>query len=323
MVSCPSGVKKIRIMLVLALSNDPDLFPVTFLTTMSDIDITSLSAGLPSLVLESCLYGIALILFISTIYFIATRRTLASNRQTVKHHFLSPVFVGAMILFLAATAHWIVEIYLTFSLFSQFNGAIPKQAFYASPTHGTDIVEAALLFTAILVGDSLMVYRLWIVCQAQNLRVLIFPICGLSGVLVMVIGVSYVFSQSKSNAPFLDNTELKPWVATGFVLSLLTSFYCTGFIAFRILKFNLHSTRNSGLTFFLSVLVESAALQTFWLIFTSASNLAGSSVEFLTLGAFPIVLCISNLLIHARVGLGWSPDSVRVQAAKREYQDAV
>ncbi|KAF7353312.1 hypothetical protein MSAN_01519200 [Mycena sanguinolenta] len=289
---------------------------------MSGIDITSLAAGLPSLVLESCLYGIALILFISTIYFIATRRTLAGNRQTVKHHFISPVFVGATVLFLAATAHWIVEIYLTFHLFSHFRGAIPEQAFYTSPTHGTDMAEAALVFIAIVVGDSLVIYRLWIV-WARNLRVLIFPICGLSGVLVMVIGVSYVFSHSKSNAPFLNNAELKPWVATGFVLSLLTSVYCTGFIAYRILKFSIRSTKNSNLTFFLAIIVESATLQTFWLIFASATNLAGSSVEFLTLGGFPVVLCISNLLIHARVGLGWSPEPTGLQAANREYQGAV
>ncbi|KAF7353311.1 hypothetical protein MSAN_01519100 [Mycena sanguinolenta] len=289
---------------------------------MSDINITSLAAGLPSLILESCLYGIALILFSSTIYFRATRRTLASCRQTVKHHFISPVFIGATVLFLAATAHWIVDIYLTFLLFSKFNGPISKQALYASPTHGADIVEAASVFVAILVGDSLMIHRLWVV-WGRNLRVLMFPICGLSGVLVMLIGVSYLFSQSKANSTFLDNAELKPWVATGFVLSLLTSVYCTGFIAYRILKFNVRSTTNSGLTFFLAILVESVALQTFWLIFTSTTNLASSSVEFLTLDTFPVILCISNLLIHARVGLGWSSEPTGLHAAKREYQGAV
>ncbi|KAF7353309.1 hypothetical protein MSAN_01518900 [Mycena sanguinolenta] len=283
---------------------------------MSDIYPTPLSAALPSLVFESCLYGIALILFISTVYFIATRRTLASRRQTVKHHFISPVFVGATVLLLAATAHWIVEIYTVFYFLSHFKGAVPEQAFYASPTYGVDIVEATLIFIAILVGDSLMIYRLWIV-WARNLRVLIFPIFSLSGLIVMVVGLVCVLSRSTPNSPFLSSAESKPWVATGFLLSLFTSVYCTGFIAFRILKFNVRPTANSGLMFFLAILVESAALQTFWLIFASATNLASSSKEFqlLTLGAFPVVLCISNLLIHARVGLGWSSESAGVQLA--------
>jgi hypothetical protein len=40
-------------------------------------DITILPANLVTLVLESFLYGFLLLLFISTVYFLATRRTLA------------------------------------------------------------------------------------------------------------------------------------------------------------------------------------------------------------------------------------------------------
>ncbi|KAJ6472432.1 hypothetical protein C8R45DRAFT_1013014 [Mycena sanguinolenta] len=271
-------------------------------------DITSLRTVLPSLILESCLYGMALILFISAIYFIATRRTLASHRQTVKHHFCSLVFLGATVLFLATTVHWAVGIYQTFLIFSD------SEVSEVNRTQGADVVEVLSLSTAILAAECLMIYRLWIV-WARNLRVVVFPICSFSGVLIAAIGISYVFIQSQSNALFLDNTELKPWITIGFVLSVLTSFYSTGFIAFRILKLNVHSTPSSALMLFLAILVESAALQTCWLIFTSITILAGSPVELLSLNAFPVVLCISNLLIHARVGLGWSPESAKADQA--------
>lgn len=66
--------------------------------------ITPLQASLAQLVLESCLYGILLILFVSTVYFMVTRRTLASDRQSTRHHFTSLVFFGLSGLFLSTTA---------------------------------------------------------------------------------------------------------------------------------------------------------------------------------------------------------------------------
>jgi cell division protein FtsW (lipid II flippase) len=67
-------------------------------------DITILPANLTSLVLESYLYGILVILSASTIYFFATRRTLAGKNQAPRHHFTSLVFLGIASLFLVVTA---------------------------------------------------------------------------------------------------------------------------------------------------------------------------------------------------------------------------
>jgi hypothetical protein len=67
-------------------------------------DITILPANLTSLVLESYLYGILVILSTSTIYFFATRRTLAGKNQAPRHHFTSLVFLGIANLFLVVTA---------------------------------------------------------------------------------------------------------------------------------------------------------------------------------------------------------------------------
>ncbi|KAJ6539973.1 hypothetical protein DFH09DRAFT_1175769, partial [Mycena vulgaris] len=61
---------------------------------------------------------------------------------------------------------------------------------------------------------------------------------------------------------------------------------------------------------FLVILVESAALPAFWLTFTGLATLADSDVDFIASDTFPLIIGIPNLLIHARVGLGWSQDSV-------------
>jgi hypothetical protein len=65
--------------------------------------ITILPANLATLIVESFLYGLLLLLFISTIYFLATRRTLAGTSQTTKHHFKSVVFLGVTALFIVVT----------------------------------------------------------------------------------------------------------------------------------------------------------------------------------------------------------------------------
>jgi hypothetical protein len=64
-------------------------------------DITILPANLVTLVLESFLYGFLVLLFISTVYFLATRRTLAG--QSAKHHLTSLVFLTIAALFTLIT----------------------------------------------------------------------------------------------------------------------------------------------------------------------------------------------------------------------------
>jgi hypothetical protein len=46
-----------------------------------------------------------------------------------------------------------------------------------------------------------------------------------------------------------------------------------------------------------------------WLILTAVTLLVDTDVDFILTDTFPAILGISNTLIHARVGLGWSPNS--------------
>ncbi|KAF8135258.1 hypothetical protein K438DRAFT_764282 [Mycena galopus ATCC 62051] len=62
--------------------------------------------------------------------------------------------------------------------------------------------------------------------------------------------------------------EEKPWTGTAFMLSLLANLFSTSFIVYRIWKVTkVKSASESRLTWFVSILAESAALQTLWLIF--------------------------------------------------------
>ncbi|KAJ7732187.1 hypothetical protein B0H16DRAFT_181785 [Mycena metata] len=91
--------------------------------------------------------------------------------------------------------------------------------------------------------------------------------------------------------------------------------YSTGFIIFRIRRVGGGKSRSdSRLMSFLVISVESAALQTVWLIVASITQLGGSDVAFIGMDTFPAIVGISNTLIHARVGLGWSRESAHPQS---------
>ncbi|KAJ7486664.1 hypothetical protein FB451DRAFT_1227742, partial [Mycena latifolia] len=186
-----------------------------------------------------------------------------------------------------------------------------------------------LFFTSVLIGDSLIIYRLWIIWE-RNRYIVIFPIISLVGMLAGSFGILYKVTQwepSLRGAPFHE--EIKPWMATSFSLSLLTTIYSTTFIVLRITRATVKakSASESRLMSFLAILVESAALQMFWLTFTAITMFATSDAEFIASDTLPAIIGISNLLIHARVGLGWSPDSTpqyKVQPTRKlNTEDAV
>ncbi|KAJ6478143.1 hypothetical protein C8R47DRAFT_642166 [Mycena vitilis] len=142
--------------------------------------ITILPANLATLVLESVLYGILLLLFISTVYFLATQRTLAGPRKTARHHLTSTVFLGVAALFIVVTIHWSIVIYQAFYAFIHLGSAAAEDAFYADLAKSPEVAKAIVLFTAIILGDALVVRRLFIVWSG-NWRVVLLPMLFLLG----------------------------------------------------------------------------------------------------------------------------------------------
>ncbi|KAJ7131239.1 hypothetical protein C8R44DRAFT_774543 [Mycena epipterygia] len=269
-------------------------------------DITILPANLTTLVLESCLYGIILLLFISTVYFLATRRTLSGHNQTARHQFMSLVFLGVTSLFLIITVHWVIVIYQAFFAFIHLGNPVAEDAFYADLGQRAEIVKFVFFSISVLLGDSLVIYRLWII-WGRNRNIVIFPICSSIGLVVAFVGMLHELSQWQ---PRLHGT-LFEGQALGFVLTLITNVYSTAFVAFRISRATATVKQTeSRLMSFLAILVESAALQTFWLTLTAITIFAQSDAQFIASDTFPVIIGIANLLIHARIGLGWSQDSV-------------
>ncbi|KAJ7912430.1 hypothetical protein B0H13DRAFT_1874939 [Mycena leptocephala] len=279
-------------------------------------DITLVPANLATLVLESFLYGLLLILFISTVYFTATRRTLAGTNQTARHHFTSLVFLGVTALFLIVTVHWSIVIYQTFFAFIHLGSAAAEDAFYADLAEPVEVAKATILFVAILLGDALVVDG-----KPED-------IAGSRMCRYYSRG-----SKAKTSGNFSHSLET---LERGRFCALILSH--KNKVGFRLPSDGTYwrshcapATTNSELNkWFLSILVESAGLQTFpRLCFTLAAItlFANTDVDFILSDNFPAILGISNTLIHARVGLGWSPNSAVVdhkpQAPVKYPGDAV
>ncbi|KAJ7814627.1 hypothetical protein B0H14DRAFT_2850019 [Mycena olivaceomarginata] len=270
-------------------------------------DIERVRANLATLVLESYLHGLFSLLYISTIYFFATRRTLAGTNQTIKHHFTSVMFLGVTALFSMVTVHWILVIYQAFFAFIHLGNTSAQAAFYADFAQGPEVVKETLLFSVALLGDALVAYRLWII-WGRNRLVIIFPIFALVGMVAMSVPMVIQLVKSESE---LVGTPLAPFRLTLFLLSFLGTLYSTCCIIFHICRLTrVKSGSDSRLKWFLVLLVECAAIQTIWQIFMLATFGEVDARD-----TFPAIVGISNTLIHARVGLGWSPDS---PAAKQQ-----
>ncbi|KAJ7488907.1 hypothetical protein FB451DRAFT_680234 [Mycena latifolia] len=285
-----------------------------------------LAANLAGAVFESCLYGILLILFVSTMYF-WTRRRRAGRSGT---RCTSPLFVGVVALFMMVTAHWIMILFQIFYAFVHLGGSEPADTFYADLSQPSELIKMIFFSIALMIGDGLIIQRVYVI-WGKKTQILIFPLFSWAGMGMSFIGIIYHFSKwepALRGLPFLE--DLKPWVTMATVFSFATSIYSTALIASKIWRVNKGvralGVGGRGVMPILAIIVESAALQTFWLMVTFFSVLLTADLAFTVTDPFPTIVAICNMLIHCRVGLGWAQGSSATEASvrrKSESADAV
>ncbi|KAJ7033560.1 hypothetical protein C8F04DRAFT_1104321 [Mycena alexandri] len=264
-----------------------------------------LAVNLAALTCSSLFYGMFLVLSSTSMYLLVGRYLANSRSRTTPQHsiFRSTVFIAAIGLFGAVTAHWITTVYRAFLAFIYFQNGEAAPQFYADAAQVTELVQEGFLMISILIGDSLIIHRLWVVWE-HRLAVVVFPICSLMA-LTMCSAVSMytVSRRAPGHDVFSD-----PWLTSNCVLTLVTNVYSTGFITFKIWNITriARPIGGSNLRDFLVIVVESAAIYATWAIFFTATYQTRSVVQFLVIQAAPEVVGIVNALIHTRVGLGWA-----------------
>ncbi|KAF8202735.1 hypothetical protein K438DRAFT_1581121 [Mycena galopus ATCC 62051] len=240
--------------------------------------------------------------------------TRSTSRQSI---FRSTVFIAAICLFCSVTAHWITTVYRAFLAFVYFQHGDAPLEFYVDAAQVTELVQEGCLMISILIGDSLIIHRLWVVWEHRAI-VTVLPICSLAA-LTMCSAVSLY--KSSRTGPGQDVFS-DPWLTSTCILTLVTNVYSTA--ALIILKIwditriarpiGGSSLRVRG---FLVIVVESAAIYATWAIFFTVTYQTRSLVQFIVIQSAPELVGIVNALIHTRVGLGWAIEAQQSPPASR------
>ncbi|PBL02837.1 hypothetical protein ARMGADRAFT_1006162 [Armillaria gallica] len=270
------------------------------------MQVPLVSVNLATVAVESFLYGIFFVLDLTSITLLFVRRS-RGTRNTVASIIQRPMFIGAVGLFITITAHWICTIIRLFDAFVTFEGGKQPLEFYANLSHITEVVKTGFLMASLVIGDSMIIYRLWVV-WGFNYYVIIFPLLTLAGLTVCGIGITYQFTQY---FPGLDvfASEAGRWITSDCVFTLLTNIYSSTMIAWYIWNTHRKSATAIGGASLLSVLamfIESAAIYTSWTIFFTASYQSKSNLQFTAVDNWAEVAGIAFSLINVRVGLGWA-----------------
>ncbi|KAJ7266404.1 hypothetical protein B0H12DRAFT_1099535 [Mycena haematopus] len=279
------------------------------------LKIPLVSVSLATVALESCFYGVYLVLGITSISLLLGRT--ARSRRGGSSIYTSPIFIGAIGLFCTITAHWILTVNQAFSAFIHFPAeGKPALAFYAELSQINHVVKTGFLVATITIGDALIIHRLWVV-WGYNKYVVIFPAATLTGLAVCGVGITYQFARFKTGQNvFLS--EAGRWITSNSTFTLCTNIYSTGMISWRLWDQARGIQPNvvgRSLKSVLIILIESAAIYTSWGIFFFSAYESESNLQSIAIDCWPAITGISCMLIHVRVGLGWAQEGTNKSTA--------
>ncbi|KAF8213915.1 hypothetical protein K438DRAFT_1563866 [Mycena galopus ATCC 62051] len=271
-----------------------------------NVPLVAVNVGTVSV--EAFLYGVYLVLFITSMYLLGTKNSASKarpNASRIKHS----VLLGPICLFMVITGHWILTVDRSFLAFVYFeNGSLPI-AFYGDLSHITEVVKTGFLSASLVIGDVLIVLAAQVI-WGHNIYVIIFPTCTMLGLAICGGGITYQLSQYTPGENIFA-TAAGRWITSDTAFTLCTNVYCTTLITLRIWR-NSRFVKNSvfggaqNWNSLLGILVESAALYTTWTLFFLISYQTESNLQFIALDCWAAVTGIACMLIHVRVGLGWS-----------------
>lgn len=273
--------------------------------------VSLLSANLATICIESLFYGIFLVLSTASLYLLARRReqliSSPLNIRVVRQvSYMTPMSIAAACLFVTNTAHWIIGVYRAFQAFVNYEGGTQPEQYFSAVPQPSEVTQTALLMVSLIIGDTTLVYRLWII-WAYSLPVVIFPICTLIGLTACAIGVIYQESMLKPGEDIFISATGR-WITANCVLTLCTNVYGTAFISWKIWRANREAERFGGgsLMGVLGILVESAALYTAWTILFFVTYHIRSNLQFTCSDTYCVIAGITFMLINVRVGMGWA-----------------
>ncbi|KAI0761638.1 hypothetical protein BD413DRAFT_485452, partial [Trametes elegans] len=192
-------------------------------------------AKLVSIFVQTLLYGAYTVVFVLTLWVLFSRRR---GRKPVH----DPMLWISLVMFALATMHIGINytrIIRAFVTYRDVPGG--PAAFFNRLSEFTQIFGSAVYVLLTLVGDSVVLYRCYLVWG--DVRVVAIPFMMLLGSTASGIGILYSFARVVTEAEiFVD--ELQDWIVAFFSLTLATNIICTGedgsvgLVALRIWRLN-------------------------------------------------------------------------------------
>ncbi|KAF7318540.1 PX domain protein [Mycena chlorophos] len=257
------------------------------------------------LTLGALLYGIYLVLFVTSVYlFVHNTRvpgraagTKASGLQKFLTVLKRPMFVASLVLFILATASFVLSVDKVFEGFIVHG--TEAEAYLANIATTNEAVDNVCIALALVIGDAMIIYRLWAVWQ--NRWVVAVAILSLTGMAASLI--ASIVKATQGGLISGDST-LNP--AT--VFSLITSVYCTALIWYRLYTVGSAAGRlvswEDSLVRYAIIFAESAGAYTCWQILYATLHFLNINPQIIPLTTQPSVLGAVNALMHVRVAIG-------------------
>ncbi|EPS98828.1 hypothetical protein FOMPIDRAFT_1031154 [Fomitopsis schrenkii] len=269
--------------------------------------IPLVGVNLATVVLESVFYGIFLVLASTSIFFHVSRaRTTQQSQSRNWKALLDPIFIGSIVISLAVTGHWITTVMRLFDAFANYNDGNTALEYYASVWFSTETAQTSFLVCTLIMCDSMLIYRLWIVWN-YNYVIVILPTCAVLG--LCISGPVAVHKQTLVRGSIFA-PALTHWVNACYSFTFVTNIYSSCGIAYRVwlARQRVSAIRVGGpnLMDVLVTMVESATLYASYTIFFLGTYEAKSNLQFFTIDTLCPIAGIAFMLINVRVGLGWA-----------------
>jgi len=272
--------------------------------------ISIVAANLASLSLESLLYGAFALLFAASTYLFAYRAMLGPS-PGVRSMFKRPLFAASLVLFVCITSYWILTVLRSIHAFSDSTPRIAA-TYFSDLRAVTEVSKVALLTASLMVGDLVLVYRLWII-SGKSKRTLVFPLLSFSGSIASSIAGMRSMVRAVVEGDVLDGgvfvTDIAAPTTVFCILTLLTNVLCAATIAWFLWRTHTRVEpkvyRSFDLMRVLSTCIESAALYVIWAAFYLAVYIARSDLQYIVLDCWCPIAGIAFMLINVRVSLAF------------------
>ncbi|KAF8481565.1 hypothetical protein DFH94DRAFT_400009 [Russula ochroleuca] len=251
-----------------------------------------------SLGLTTFLYGLFFALFFVTV--IMTFYLRESTRQL--HIKILPV---PFLMLLVATAHLVVLWIRAVQAFIVQKGG-SALAFYDDLSDATSVARVICLVIQCILGDFVIIWRLYVVYGKRLWVVLPALILVTSYTVVGSVAILYIQRARPGTNIF---TVAKSWITAYFSMTMSTNLMCSGAIAARIFYVWKSQTRGNVRPYWgiVAIIIESSALYALGVLAALVSFVSGTNGQYPAVDAIVplvgIVFCLIAIQIRLRASL--------------------